>query len=188
MTEATLAADAQTTSPRRPECRRGPVPEPGGLEGTAAQSALRDLADPDHHFRGDGDLPAAVHPHQSQRRGLGQEPDPPSSDQWFGCDLQGDDVYARTIYGARASIPVGPSPPSFTSLLGVAIGTVWPPTTAGGSTASSCASRMSLRHPLLLGGILFMSTFPNTANSSHASIVGKVVLALSVLGGSGTFG
>ena len=31
----------------------------------------------------------------------------PSADAWFGYDVQGCDVYARTIYGARASILVG---------------------------------------------------------------------------------
>ncbi len=31
----------------------------------------------------------------------------PSSQHWFGTDLQGHDVYARTVYGARASIAVG---------------------------------------------------------------------------------
>ena len=33
-------------------------------------------------------------------------PRQPSSDAWFGYDLQGRDVFARVIYGARASIVV----------------------------------------------------------------------------------
>lgn len=32
---------------------------------------------------------------------------PPSGEHWFGTDLQGYDIYARTIYGARASVIVG---------------------------------------------------------------------------------
>lgn len=32
---------------------------------------------------------------------------PPSGTFWFGTDLQGHDIYARTIYGARASVLVG---------------------------------------------------------------------------------
>ena len=28
---------------------------------------------------------------------------PPSAAHWFGTDLQGHDIYARTVYGARAS-------------------------------------------------------------------------------------
>ena len=31
----------------------------------------------------------------------------PSAEHWFGTDLQGCDYYARTIYGARASITIG---------------------------------------------------------------------------------
>ncbi|HEX5144584.1 MAG TPA: ABC transporter permease [Mycobacterium sp.] len=31
----------------------------------------------------------------------------PSAQHWFGTDLQGHDVYARTLYGARASVAVG---------------------------------------------------------------------------------
>ncbi|OBJ24675.1 ABC transporter permease [Mycobacterium colombiense] len=31
----------------------------------------------------------------------------PSAAHWFGTDLQGHDIYARTIYGARASVTVG---------------------------------------------------------------------------------
>lgn len=32
---------------------------------------------------------------------------PPSGAHWFGTDLQGHDIYARTVYGARASLTVG---------------------------------------------------------------------------------
>ncbi|MEE6177106.1 ABC transporter permease [Mycobacterium sp. 050134] len=32
---------------------------------------------------------------------------PPSAAHWFGTDLQGHDIYARTVYGARASVTVG---------------------------------------------------------------------------------
>src|ERR1700712_1342511 len=31
----------------------------------------------------------------------------PSAAHWFGTDLQGHDIYARTIFGARASVVVG---------------------------------------------------------------------------------
>ena len=31
---------------------------------------------------------------------------PASRTHWFGTDLQGHDVYARTVYGARASVTV----------------------------------------------------------------------------------
>jgi oligopeptide transport system permease protein len=37
----------------------------------------------------------------------GQSLLPPSAAHWFGTDLQGHDIYARTVYGARASVTVG---------------------------------------------------------------------------------
>src|SRR5215211_4865160 len=42
----------------------------------------------------------------------------PSADAWFGRDNQGYDVYARTIYGARASILVGVFATLFVAVLG----------------------------------------------------------------------
>ena len=41
----------------------------------------------------------------------------PNADAWFGRDIQGYDIYARSVYGARASILVG----VFTSLFTVVI-------------------------------------------------------------------
>ncbi|KXO93835.1 peptide ABC transporter permease [Tsukamurella pulmonis] len=43
-------------------------------------------------------------PHKAD---LGRSLLPPSGEHWFGTDLQGYDIYARTIYGARASVLVG---------------------------------------------------------------------------------
>ncbi|MEI2779159.1 MAG: ABC transporter permease [Tetrasphaera sp.] len=110
---------------------------------------------------------------------------PPSSKAWFGRDLQGYDVYARTIYGARASILVGVFATIATGILGVVIGTL-----AGyyGGFLDALVMRITdifFAIPFLLGGILFMSTFPNTVNSSYFSVVGKVVLALAILGWPG---
>lgn len=110
---------------------------------------------------------------------------PPSSQTWFGRDLQGYDVYARTIYGARASILVGVFATIATGTLGVVIGTL-----AGyyGGFLDALVMRITdvfFAIPFLLGGILFMSTFPNTVNSSYISVVGKVVLALAILGWPG---
>jgi len=106
----------------------------------------------------------------------------PSSSQWFGRDVQGYDIFARTIYGARASILVGVLATTVTSLLGVVIGVV---SAYYGGFVDALVMRVTdvfFAIPFLLGGILFMSTFPNTVNSGYFSIVGKVVLALSILG------
>jgi oligopeptide transport system permease protein len=106
----------------------------------------------------------------------------PNADAWFGRDIQGYDIYARTIYGARASILVGVFTTLGTVILGSALGIL-----AGfsGGWADTLISRITdifLAIPLLLGGILFMATFPNTANSPYIVVVLKVVLALTILG------
>ena len=106
----------------------------------------------------------------------------PSSKAWFGRDIQGYDIYSRTIYGARASILVGVFTTIVTTLIGGAMGTV-----AGyyGGWLDSVVSRVTdvfFAIPLLLGGILFMATFPNNADSPYLVVVGKVVLVLSIFG------
>jgi oligopeptide transport system permease protein len=104
---------------------------------------------------------------------------------WFGRDIQGYDIYSRTIYGARASILVGVFASIATVLIGGALGVV-----AGyyGGWLDSLVSRITdifFAIPLLLGGILFMATFPNTVNSPYLLVVGKVVLVLSIFGWPG---
>ncbi|HEV7172645.1 ABC transporter permease [Pedococcus sp.] len=106
----------------------------------------------------------------------------PSSKAWFGRDIQGYDIYSRTIYGARASILVGVFTTLVTTLVGGAMGTI-----AGyyGGWLDAVVSRITdvfFAIPLLLGGILFMATFPNNADSPYLVVVGKVVLVLSIFG------
>jgi oligopeptide transport system permease protein len=109
----------------------------------------------------------------------------PGSEAWFGRDIQGYDIYARTIYGARASILVGVFTTIGTVLLGSALGIVAGFAGGWGDTLISRITDVFLAIPLLLGGILFMSTFPNDANSAYLVVVFKVVLALTVLGWPG---
>ncbi|PBJ62376.1 peptide ABC transporter permease, partial [Mycobacterium avium subsp. hominissuis] len=47
---------------------------------------------------------------------------PPSRTHWFGTDLQGHDVYARTVYGARASVTVGLGAAAIVFVVGGALG------------------------------------------------------------------
>jgi oligopeptide transport system permease protein len=109
----------------------------------------------------------------------------PSGNAWFGRDIQGYDIYSRTVYGARASILVGVFASIATVLIGGAMGVV-----AGyyGGWLDSLVSRVTdifFAIPLLLGGILFMATFPNDVNSPYLLVVGKVVLVLSIFGWPG---
>jgi oligopeptide transport system permease protein len=104
---------------------------------------------------------------------------------WFGRDIQGYDIYSRTIYGARASILVGVFASIATVFIGGAMGVA-----AGyyGGWLDSLISRITdifFAIPLLLGGILFMATFPNDVNSPYLLVVFKVVLVLSIFGWPG---
>jgi oligopeptide transport system permease protein len=106
----------------------------------------------------------------------------PSADAWFGRDSQGYDVYARTIYGARASILVG----LFTTLLTLVVGSVVG-IIAGyrGGWIDSLTSRVGeifLGIPLLLGGILFIYTFPPSLDEPLVVSVLKIAFVLSLLG------
>lgn len=113
----------------------------------------------------------------------------PNPDAWFGYDLQGCDVYARTIYGARSSILVGVLTTTFALIVGVSLGVI-----AGyaGKWLDATLSRVAdifFAIPLLLGGIIFMYTFRTPADGGGMSetalyflIVFKVTLAMAILG------
>ncbi|SDR97605.1 oligopeptide transport system permease protein [Friedmanniella luteola] len=100
----------------------------------------------------------------------------------FGFDSQGYDVYARTIYGARASILVGVLSTLATTLLGGAVGLV-----AGyrGGWLDALLARIGeifFALPLLLGGILFLFTFPNDLDTPLILQVLKIVAFIALLG------
>ena len=106
----------------------------------------------------------------------------PSSHAWFGYDLQGCDVYARTVYGARASILVGVLTTLVVALFGGGLGML-----AGfyGGFIDTMLSRTTdifFGIPFLLGAILVLTSFPSGNASSFWVPVLKVVLALAVLG------
>jgi oligopeptide transport system permease protein len=105
----------------------------------------------------------------------------PNADAWFGRDIQGYDIYARTIYGARASILVGVFTTIFITTIGVTLGIM---AAYFGGWADSFISRTTdifFAIPLLLGAILFMSTFAKPGDPYFA-VVFKVVAAISLLG------
>ncbi|HEX2361100.1 MAG TPA: ABC transporter permease [Jiangellaceae bacterium] len=105
----------------------------------------------------------------------------PSSEAWFGYDIQGCDVYARTIYGARASILVGLVTTIVMVVLGGLLGMI-----AGfyGGMTDSIVSRVTdifFGIPLLLGGILVLASFPSTQATPPLVTIGKVSLAMAIL-------
>ena len=91
---------------------------------------------------------AAVHQRRPDRRRCWpRRVSGPVGDAWFGRDIQGYDIYSRTIYGARASILVGVCHLVATVLIGGVHGRASPATTAAGSTSlvsrdhATCSSR-----------------------------------------------
>lgn len=105
----------------------------------------------------------------------------PSPDAPFGYDAQGADVYALTIYGARASISVGILATLFTLVVGSVVGII-----AGyrGGWLDSVIGRIAevfLALPMLLGGILFLYTFPIDLNTPFIVAVSKVAFVIAIL-------
>lgn len=107
---------------------------------------------------------------------------PPSETHWFGTDNQGYDIYARTIYGARASILVGVLTTTTTLVVGSLVGII---SAFYGGWLDAVLSRLGevfFAIPLLLGGILFLYTFPSDVDTPYPIVILKVVFAISVLG------
>ncbi|CAN3982562.1 ABC transporter permease [Kitasatospora purpeofusca] len=94
---------------------------------------------------------------------------------WFGYDGQGRSIYARVVYGARASITVGIFVTAIVTLLGGLCGMV-----AGyfGGAVDALLSRIIdifFGIPLLLGALVLLNAFSTRT-------VWTVVFALGVLG------
>ncbi|QKW21396.1 ABC transporter permease [Kitasatospora sp. NA04385] len=94
---------------------------------------------------------------------------------WFGYDGQGRSIYARMIYGARASVIVGICVTAGVTLLGGLLGMV-----AGyyGGWVDTIVSRftdMVFGIPLLLGALVILNAF-------QVRTVWSVVFALVILG------
>jgi oligopeptide transport system permease protein len=99
----------------------------------------------------------------------------PSAAHWFGTDLQGHDIYARTVYGARASITVGVGATLVVFVVGGALGAL-----AGfyGGWIDAVVSRVAdvfFGIPLLLAAIVLMQVM-------HHRTVWTVVAILALFG------
>jgi oligopeptide transport system permease protein len=99
----------------------------------------------------------------------------PSAAHWFGTDLQGHDIYARTIYGARASVTVGLGATLAVFVVGGALGAL-----AGfyGGWVDALVSRVTdvfFGLPLLLAAIVLMGVL-------HHRTVWTVIAILALFG------
>lgn len=112
---------------------------------------------------------------------LGNQFGPPSEGHPFGYNFQGADIWARTVYGARASVAVGVLATIVTVLLGVVTGAI-----AGfyGGIVDTLISRISdifFSIPLLLAAITVLSVINNLIpNRSFWTAVIVVVMALAL--------
>ena len=99
----------------------------------------------------------------------------PSAAHWFGTDLQGHDIYARTVYGARASVTVGLGATVAVFVVGGALGAL-----AGfyGGWLDAVVSRVAdvfFGLPLLLAAIVLMQVL-------HHRTVWTVIAILALFG------
>ena len=99
----------------------------------------------------------------------------PSKAHWFGTDLQGHDIYARTVYGARASVTVGLGATLLVFVVGGALGAL-----AGfyGGWIDAAVSRVTdvfFGLPLLLAAIVVMGVM-------HHRRIWTVIVILAVFG------
>jgi oligopeptide transport system permease protein len=99
----------------------------------------------------------------------------PSSAHWFGTDLQGHDIYARTVHGARASVSVGLGATLVVFVVGGAVGAL-----AGfyGGWVDAVVSRVTdvfFGLPLLLAAIVLMQVL-------HHRTVWTVIAILALFG------
>jgi oligopeptide transport system permease protein len=98
----------------------------------------------------------------------------PDATHWFGFDVQGCDIYTRTVWGARNSIVVGMLTTTLVVLVGGSLGLL-----AGwvGGVWDSVLSRVTeifFAIPLLLGGMLIMANFQK-GNAFTVSMVMAVL-------------
>lgn len=94
---------------------------------------------------------------------------------WFGYDGQGRSIYARVVYGARASIIVGVGVTALVTVLGTLVGMI-----AGyfGGLIDTLLSRLTdifMGIPFLLGALVVLTSFEKRA-------IWVVILALVFLG------
>ncbi|MDQ0844868.1 ABC transporter permease [Streptomyces sp. V1I6] len=94
---------------------------------------------------------------------------------WFGYDGQGRSIYARVVYGARASIIVGVGVTALVTVLGTLVGMI-----AGyfGGWIDTLLSRITdifMGIPFLLGALVVLTSFEKRA-------IWVVILALVFLG------
>ncbi|TWP48681.1 ABC transporter permease [Lentzea tibetensis] len=106
---------------------------------------------------------------------------PPSGEAWFGYDQQGYDVYARAIYGTRASLLVGLLATIGVVILGSVLGIL-----SGfyGGWLDAVLSRVSdifVGIPFVLGAIVILTSLNTAGQGGAVRIISLVVLSIAAL-------
>lgn len=133
-------------------------------------------------------VPSIFTPYDLKYNDLSLARQGPSADHWFGTDIQGADIYTRTVYGARASILVGVLATLGVLLVGSFLGLV-----AGyvGGVVDTLISRIGdifFAIPLLLSGIIFLSSLQDTDKllgipiQGYLGVIIQVVLVFVIFG------
>ncbi|GAA1260693.1 ABC transporter permease [Kitasatospora nipponensis] len=89
----------------------------------------------------------------------------------FGFDNQGCDVYARTVYGARASVTVGLCATLGVALTGTVLGGLAGFFGAWSDTVISRTADIFFAIPILLGGLVFLSVIRARSNWILVAII-----------------
>ena len=132
--------------------------------------------------------PSLFTPYDLKFNDLSRAHEGPSGEHWFGTDTQGQDIYTRSVYGARASILVGVLAATGVLLLGSFLGLI-----AGyvGGIVDTLISRLGdifFAIPLLLAGIIFLSAVRERPSilglktDSYFGVVIQVVLVFMIFG------
>ena len=96
----------------------------------------------------------------------------PSSEHWFGTDLQGCDYYARTIYGARASIVVGITSVSIAAVIAVTIGSLAGYYRRWVDALISRTADVFFAIPVILAGLVLLSVLPRRGTMEISLVLG----------------
>jgi oligopeptide transport system permease protein len=114
-------------------------------------------------------------------RDLSRSRQPPSGDAWFGYDVQGQDAFARAVYGTRWSILVGVCTSLLTVVVGGTLGLL-----AGyfGGAFDGFVSRFGevfYALPFILGAIVILNSFRSAEVESAFALVMMVTVTVSAL-------
>jgi oligopeptide transport system permease protein len=120
-----------------------------------------------------------VDPHWAD---LSRSGEAPSAEHWFGLNRQGQDIFAQTIYGARASIVVGLTATVLTTVIGGVLGMFAAYRGGWVDAVISRSGEILLGMPFVLGAIIILATFAGAqSDAGPVTIMLLVIATLTVL-------